>query len=49
MNPVILIPTRLGSTRLRGKVLADIVGLPMAAHVLHRAQEAGLGPVVALP
>ncbi len=45
MNPIILIPARLGSTRLPGKVLADIVGLPMIVHVLHRAQEAGVGPV----
>ncbi len=45
MNPIVLIPARLGSTRLPGKVLADIGGRPMIAHVLHRAQEAGLGPV----
>ena len=45
MNPIILIPARLGSTRLPGKVLADIAGLPMIVHVLHRAQEAGVGPV----
>ncbi|MDD2706213.1 MAG: 3-deoxy-manno-octulosonate cytidylyltransferase [Acidocella sp.] len=45
MNPIILIPARLGSTRLPGKVLADIAGLPMIVHVLRRAQEAGLGPV----
>ena len=45
MTPIILIPARLGSTRLPGKVLADIAGLPMIAHVLKRGQEAGLGPV----
>lgn len=45
MNPIILIPARLGSTRLPGKVLADIGGKPMIAQVLARAQEAGLGPV----
>ena len=45
MTPIILIPARLGSTRLPGKVLADIAGLPMIAHVLRRGQEAGLGPV----
>ncbi len=45
LNPIVLIPARLGSTRLPGKVLADIGGRPMIAHVLARAQEAGLGPV----
>lgn len=45
MTPIILIPARLGSTRLPGKVLADIGGLPMIVHVLRRGQEAGLGPV----
>ncbi len=45
MTPIILIPARLGSTRLPGKVLADIAGLPMIVHVLKRGQEAGLGPV----
>ncbi|HUM07437.1 MAG TPA: 3-deoxy-manno-octulosonate cytidylyltransferase [Acidocella sp.] len=45
MTPIVLIPARLGSTRLPGKVLADIAGLPMIVHVLRRAQEAELGPV----
>ncbi|HTQ72451.1 MAG TPA: 3-deoxy-manno-octulosonate cytidylyltransferase [Acidocella sp.] len=45
MTPIVLIPARLGSTRLPAKVLADIGGRPMIAHVLARAQEAGLGPV----
>ena len=45
MNPIILIPARLGSTRLPGKILADIAGLPMIVHVLNRAREANLGPV----
>jgi 3-deoxy-manno-octulosonate cytidylyltransferase (CMP-KDO synthetase) len=45
VTPIILIPARLGSTRLPGKVLAEIAGLPMIAHVLKRGQEAGLGPV----
>lgn len=43
---VILIPARLAASRLPGKPLADIAGRPMIAHVLARAQEAGLGPVV---
>jgi 3-deoxy-manno-octulosonate cytidylyltransferase (CMP-KDO synthetase) len=36
----------MASTRLPGKPLADICGLPMIVHVLNRAREAGLGPVV---
>ncbi len=46
MNPIILIPARMGSTRLPGKPLADIHGLPMIVHVWRRAREADLGPVV---
>ncbi len=42
---LILIPARLAATRLPGKPLADIAGQPMIVHVLHRAQEAGIGPV----
>lgn len=45
MRPIILIPARLGSTRLPGKVLADIAGEPMIVHVLRRALASGLGPV----
>lgn len=45
MNPIILIPARMASTRLPGKPLADICGLPMIIHVLNRAREAALGPV----
>ncbi len=45
MNPIILIPARMASTRLPGKPLADIAGLPMIVHVMHRAQEAAIGPV----
>jgi 3-deoxy-manno-octulosonate cytidylyltransferase (CMP-KDO synthetase) len=40
-----LIPARLRSTRLPAKVLADIGGRPMIAHVLARALESGVGPV----
>ena len=43
---VILIPARLASTRLPGKPLADIHGIPMIVHVLRRAQDAGIGPAV---
>ena len=44
MNPLIVIPARLASTRLPGKPLADIGGRPMILHVLDRAREAGIGP-----
>ncbi len=43
---IILIPARMGATRLPGKPLIDINGTPMIVHVLHRAQAAKLGEVV---
>ena len=45
MNPIVLIPSRMASTRLPGKPLADIHGRAMILHVLDRAREAGIGPV----
>ena len=45
VNPVVLIPARLASSRLPGKPLADICGEPMIAHVWRRAVEADVGPV----
>jgi 3-deoxy-manno-octulosonate cytidylyltransferase (CMP-KDO synthetase) len=42
---LVLIPARMASTRLPGKPLLDIAGLPMIAHVLRRAQEAAIGRV----
>jgi 3-deoxy-manno-octulosonate cytidylyltransferase (CMP-KDO synthetase) len=45
MNPVILIPARMESTRLPGKPLADIAGRPMIVQVWLRAVAAKLGPV----
>lgn len=45
-NPIILIPARMASTRLPDKPLADIAGEPMIVHVLRRAEEAAIGPVV---
>eukprot|EP01037_Dinobryon_pediforme_P007028 gene7028-7092_t len=45
-DPLILIPARMASTRLPGKMLADIHGAPMIVHVWRRAIEAGIGPVV---
>jgi 3-deoxy-manno-octulosonate cytidylyltransferase (CMP-KDO synthetase) len=46
MNPIVMIPARLAATRLPGKPLLDIHGTPMIVHVLRRAQEADLGPVI---
>jgi 3-deoxy-manno-octulosonate cytidylyltransferase (CMP-KDO synthetase) len=43
---MVLIPARLAATRLPGKPLIDIAGKPMIAHVLARAQAAGVGEVV---
>jgi 3-deoxy-manno-octulosonate cytidylyltransferase (CMP-KDO synthetase) len=45
-DTIILIPARMASTRLPGKPLADIAGLPMIVHVLRRAQEAKIGEAV---
>jgi len=45
-RPLVLIPARMQATRLPGKPLAEIGGLPMIVQVLRRAQEADLGPVV---
>lgn len=46
MKPIVLIPARMASTRLPGKPLADIAGLPMIVHVWRQAVAAGVGPVV---
>lgn len=45
MNPLIVIPARMASTRLPGKPLADIHGKPMIVHMLNLARDAGIGPV----
>lgn len=46
MNPIIVIPARLASTRLPHKPLADIHGKPMIQHVFERALAADIGPVL---
>jgi 3-deoxy-manno-octulosonate cytidylyltransferase (CMP-KDO synthetase) len=46
MNPVLLIPARMASTRLPDKPLADIGGVPMIVRVWRQAVAAGLGPAV---
>ncbi len=42
---LVLIPARMAATRLPGKPLLEIAGLPMIVHVLRRAEAAGIGPV----
>lgn len=43
---LVLIPARMAATRLPGKPLLDIAGLPMIVHVLRRAEAARIGRVV---
>ena len=42
---LVLIPARMAATRLPGKPLLEIAGLPMIVHVLRRAEAAGIGRV----
>ncbi len=42
---LVVIPARMASTRLPGKPLLEIGGLPMIVHVLRRAEAAGIGRV----
>jgi 3-deoxy-manno-octulosonate cytidylyltransferase (CMP-KDO synthetase) len=46
LNPVILIPARMGSSRFPDKVMAEIAGAPMIVQVWRRAVEADIGRVV---
>lgn len=43
---LVLIPARMAATRLPGKPLLDIAGLPMIVHVLRQAESARIGRVV---
>lgn len=43
---LVLIPARMASTRLPGKPLADIGGLPMIVQVAQRAREADVGRII---
>ena len=45
-RPLVLIPSRLGATRLPGKPLLKIGGMPMIVQVWRRAVEADVGPVI---
>jgi 3-deoxy-manno-octulosonate cytidylyltransferase (CMP-KDO synthetase) len=42
---LVLIPARMAATRLPGKPLLDIAGLPMIVHVLRQAEAAKIGRV----
>jgi 3-deoxy-manno-octulosonate cytidylyltransferase (CMP-KDO synthetase) len=42
---LVLIPARMAATRLPGKPLLEIAGLPMIVHVLRRAEAAAIGRV----
>ena len=44
-NPIIIIPARMGSSRLFGKPLKKIQGKPMIWHVWSRALKCNIGPV----
>ena len=46
MNPIVIIPARLAASRLPGKPLADIGGVPMIVRVMRQAQAAAVGPVL---
>lgn len=46
MNPIVVIPARLASTRLPNKPLADIAGVTMIERVWRQAVAAELGPVL---
>lgn len=47
MNPLVIIPARMAATRLPGKPLADIGGLPMIVRALRQAEASGLPVAVA--
>jgi 3-deoxy-manno-octulosonate cytidylyltransferase (CMP-KDO synthetase) len=47
MKPIVIIPARMAATRLPGKPLADIGGVPMVVRVL-RAAEAAVAATVAV-
>jgi 3-deoxy-manno-octulosonate cytidylyltransferase (CMP-KDO synthetase) len=46
MNFIVIIPARHASTRLPGKMLAEIGGKPMVVHVAERARESGASEVI---
>lgn len=47
MNPIVILPARMAATRLPGKPLADIGGLPMIVRAYQSAARSGLRVAVA--
>lgn len=47
MNPLVVIPARMAATRLPGKPLADIGGVPMIVRAVRQAEASGLPVAVA--
>jgi 3-deoxy-manno-octulosonate cytidylyltransferase (CMP-KDO synthetase) len=45
MTPIVIIPARMAASRLPGKPLADIGGMPMIVRVLRQAEKAAVGEV----
>lgn len=45
MRPIVIIPARMAASRLPGKPLADICGVPMVVRVLRQAEAAEVGDV----
>ncbi|CAF25726.1 3-deoxy-manno-octulosonate cytidylyltransferase [Bartonella quintana] len=46
LKPIIVIPARIGSTRLPQKALAEIAGKPMIVHVAEQAKKAAFGRTI---
>jgi 3-deoxy-manno-octulosonate cytidylyltransferase (CMP-KDO synthetase) len=46
IEPIVIIPARMGAQRLPGKPLAEIGGVCMIVRVARQAAHAGVGPVV---
>jgi spore coat polysaccharide biosynthesis protein SpsF len=46
VSAAVVLQARMGSTRMPGKVLADLDGRPLVAHCIARLRAASVGPVV---
>ena len=46
MKTLVIIPSRLSATRLKGKPLLKINGLSIISHVFRKAEAASIGEVV---
>ena len=44
---IIIIPSRMAASRLKGKPLLEINNVPIICHVLNKAKETGLEAIVA--